>query len=84
MIARTPGRRAALGMVLLGLAWDQLFLAYDVIPGTAPPAIVLLAAGRARRVWKGAQRRARGWPSGEPAAPLQGDSDVIDCVTPSR
>ncbi|HTN25738.1 MAG TPA: hypothetical protein VL120_17255 [Solirubrobacteraceae bacterium] len=42
---------AALAMVAISLAWDQLFLVYDVLPATIPPALTLLAwmlAARAR------------------------------------
>jgi hypothetical protein len=31
-------------MVLAALAWDQLFLVYDVLPATVPPAIALIAS----------------------------------------
>lgn len=34
---------AALAMVAISLAWDQLFLVYDVLPATIPPALTLLA-----------------------------------------
>jgi hypothetical protein len=34
---------AALGLVAVSLAWDQLFLVVDTIPATVPPAIVLVA-----------------------------------------
>ncbi len=46
---------AAAAMVAITLAWDQLFLIYDVLPATIPPALALLAfeavsrAGRSRR-----------------------------------
>jgi hypothetical protein len=39
---RGPQVLAAAAMLLLSLAWDQLFLIYDVLPATIPPAIVLL------------------------------------------
>jgi hypothetical protein len=47
---RGPQLAAALGMVAVSLCWDQLFLVYDVLPATIPPALVLLAveARRAR------------------------------------
>jgi hypothetical protein len=35
---------AAIGVVAVTLVWDQLFLVYDVLPATVPPAIVLLIA----------------------------------------
>jgi hypothetical protein len=34
--------RAALAVLAVTLAWDQLFLIYDVLPATVPPAIVLV------------------------------------------
>jgi hypothetical protein len=34
---------AALTMLAVSLAWDQLFLVYDVLPATIPPALTLLA-----------------------------------------
>jgi hypothetical protein len=41
---RGPRLSAAAGMVVVSLCWDQLFLVYDVLPATMPPAVVLLAA----------------------------------------
>jgi len=35
-------RAAAIAVLAVSLAWDQLFLVVDVIPATVPPAIVLL------------------------------------------
>jgi hypothetical protein len=40
---RGPQVQAALAMLVVSLAWDQLFLVNDVLPATIPPAIVLLA-----------------------------------------
>jgi hypothetical protein len=44
---------ASVGVLVASLCWDQLFLAYDVLPATIPPAVVLAAAshpiGRRRR-----------------------------------
>jgi hypothetical protein len=37
-------------MVLAALAWDQLFLLYDVLPATVPPALALIAAELYARV----------------------------------
>jgi hypothetical protein len=54
---------AAVALVGVSLAWDQLFLVYDVLPATIPPAVVLLAAD-ALRV---ARRRRR--PSAAPGRP---------------
>ena len=39
----------AAAMVLIALAWDQLFLVYDVLPATIPPALALLGAELTRR-----------------------------------
>jgi hypothetical protein len=39
---RGPQLAAAVAMVAVSLAWDQLFLVYDTLPATIPPAIVLL------------------------------------------
>ncbi|MEA2478120.1 MAG: hypothetical protein QOJ07_42 [Thermoleophilaceae bacterium] len=52
---RGPQVAAALGMVVVALAWDQLFLIYDVLPATIPPAVVLVGV----EVW----RRARALPA---------------------
>jgi hypothetical protein len=49
-----PRLAAAVAVLLVSLAWDQLFLVVDVLPATVPPAIVLVgyellrAARRAR------------------------------------
>jgi hypothetical protein len=40
---RGPRLAAALGMVAVSLCWDQLFLVYDLLPATIPPAVVLIA-----------------------------------------
>jgi hypothetical protein len=44
----------ALAVLIVSLAWDQLFLVVDVLPATVPPAIVLVGV----EIW--AQVRARG------------------------
>jgi hypothetical protein len=47
---------AAAATLAVSLAWDQLFLVYDVLPATIPPALVLLGAMLlARRRALGAQ-----------------------------
>jgi hypothetical protein len=46
---------AAVATVLASLAWDQLFVVYDVLPATIPPAVVLLGMEAWRR---GSSRRA--------------------------
>src|SRR4051812_2004910 len=46
---RGPQLPAAAAMILVGVAWDQLFLVYDVLPATIPPALVLIGAELWRR-----------------------------------
>lgn len=53
-IERRPQLIPAVLVLLVSLAWDQLFLVVDVLPATIPPAIVLIGM----EVW--AQVRARG------------------------
>jgi hypothetical protein len=48
---RGPQLAAAAGMVVVSLVWDQLFLVYDILPATIPPAVVLVAAQAAGR-WR--------------------------------
>jgi hypothetical protein len=40
---RGPRLAAAAGVLVVSLCWDQLFLVYDVLPATIPPALVLIA-----------------------------------------
>ena len=48
-VERGPQLAAAAALIVVSLCWDQLFLVYDVLPATIPPAIVLVAASvRAR------------------------------------
>ena len=54
---------AAAGLVVVSLCWDQLFLVYDVLPATVPPAIVLIVhqvatSSRRRAVARRAQAAA--------------------------
>jgi hypothetical protein len=58
---RGPQLAAAAGTIVVSLCWDQLFLVYDVLPATIPPAVVLIAAGlsRARSHARGSARRPR-------------------------
>jgi hypothetical protein len=44
-----PQLAATIAMVVVGLAWDQLFLVYDVLPATVPAATVLLGVELWRR-----------------------------------
>jgi hypothetical protein len=46
---RGPQLAATAGLVVVSLAWDQLFLVYDVLPATVPPAIVLVVVELWRR-----------------------------------
>lgn len=46
---RTPQLVAAAVLIVVSLAWDQLFLVYDTLPATVPPAIVLLGMELWRR-----------------------------------
>ena len=70
---RGPQLVAAAGMVLVSLAWDQLFLVYDVLPATIPPAIVLVAAS----AWRG---RSRSYPNVNEYAPAPGSRNVTSSV----
>ena len=45
---RAPQLWPAVAMVAVSLAWDQLFLVYDILPATIPPAVVLIGV----EVWK--------------------------------
>jgi hypothetical protein len=57
---RGPQLVAAVAMIVVTLFWDQLFLIYDVLPATIPPALVLLGY----EAWR---RRERARPSAPPA-----------------
>jgi hypothetical protein len=57
---RAPQVVPALVMVVVSLAWDQLFLIYDVLPATIPPALVLIGV----EIWR-ARRRPRPAPAAE-------------------
>ena len=58
---RAPQAVAAAATLAVSLAWDQLFLVYDVLPATIPPAVVLLGVEAWRRrsaaVWSRGGRR---------------------------
>ena len=47
--ARSAGLRRRSPSSAASLAWDQLFLVYDVLPATVPPALVLLGCELLRR-----------------------------------
>lgn len=53
---------AAVAVLAVSLAWDQLFLVVDVLPATVPPAIVLVGAEALRSARRA--RRRSGGPSG--------------------
>jgi hypothetical protein len=46
---RGPQLAAAVATLAASLLWDQLFLVYDVLPATVPPALVLLGCEALRR-----------------------------------
>jgi hypothetical protein len=46
---RGPQVVAAIATVAVSLVWDQLFLIYDVLPATIPPAVVLVCVEAWRR-----------------------------------
>ena len=46
---RGPQVVAAIATVAVSLVWDQLFLIYDVLPATIPPAVVLVGVEAWRR-----------------------------------
>ena len=55
-----PQVAPAVAMLAVSLAWDQLFLVYDILPATIPPALVLLgdeAWRRRPRALRRAERR---------------------------
>jgi hypothetical protein len=54
---RGPQLAAALATLVVTLCWDQLFAIYDVLPATAPPALVLIGVELVRRL---RQRRVPG------------------------
>jgi hypothetical protein len=58
---RGPQVVAAVAMLVVSIAWDQLFLVYDILPATIPPAIVLIGV----EVWR-AWRARRASPGPEP------------------
>ena len=63
-ILAAEGRRqllAGAATLILSLAWDQLFLVYDVLPATIPPALALLAVESIDRLTRADEpRRGRG------------------------
>jgi hypothetical protein len=61
-IERGPQWLAAIAVLAVSLAWDQLFLVTDILPATVPPALVLLAleANKWLRAPRPDRRRRRG------------------------
>src|SRR3954454_20890862 len=47
-IERAPQWRLAAAVLVVSLAWDQLFLVTDLLPATVPPALVLLGVEGSR------------------------------------
>ena len=45
---RAPQLVAAVAVIAVSLLWDQLFLVYDILPATIPPALVLIGV----EVWR--------------------------------
>jgi hypothetical protein len=73
-VERKPQVAAAVAVLVVSVFWDQLFLVQDTLPGTVPPAIVLVAFSavrprrsdrpgsrdvRPRTPWPGRSRRSR-------------------------
>jgi hypothetical protein len=65
---RAPQFAAAVGLVVISLAWDQLFLVYDILPATIPPALVLLAHMARVRLRDRTPERRKPAPVEEPAS----------------
>jgi hypothetical protein len=71
---RGPQLLAAGALIVVSLAWDQLFLVYDVLPATIPPALVLLGYETWRRVRGAGSPSARGGADPPPPWPPDGRS----------
>jgi hypothetical protein len=59
-VERRPQALAAVATLIAAEAWNQLFLVVDSLPGTIPPAVVMLVFGATRprpRRWSAARRR---------------------------
>lgn len=76
ILAAQRGRQltAAAAMLAVSLCWDQLFLVYDVLPATIPPAVVLIGVEAWRRSpsWRRDERARRARRGGLPAPPGAG------------
>ena len=53
-----PQLGPAIAMFVVSYAWDQLFLVYDILPATIPPALVLIGVELWRRRPRAAPREA--------------------------
>ena len=76
-----PQSAAAAATLVLALAWDQLFLIYDVLPETIPPALALLGVevvSRARSTPRRGAREAAG------VGALEHPPELPRPVAPSR
>ena len=62
---RGPQLAAFALTIVLSLCWDQLFLVYDVLPATVPPALALVAVSVVRR--RSPRGRATTWPMAGPS-----------------
>jgi hypothetical protein len=60
---RGPQLAAAAAMLAVSLCWDQLFVFYDVLPATIPPALVLIGV----EAWRRRAARPRVRPRTRPA-----------------
>jgi hypothetical protein len=81
---RRPQTAAAIAMVLLAQAFNQLHLIFDSLPGTVPPAVVMLAAG-----WWGDRggavaRASRRPPAADQAQPAGGSGAIQSAAPRSR
>lgn len=56
---RAPQLTTAMGMIVVALGWDQLFVVYDVLPATIPPALALVGL----ELWRHRTHLPRGLPA---------------------
>jgi hypothetical protein len=59
---RAPQLWPAVALIAVSIAWDQLFLVYDILPATIPPALVLIGV----EVWRARRGSRRPEPVREP------------------
>lgn len=76
---------AAVATVVFSLVWDQLFVVYDVLPATIPPAITLLVLTGCRRTGRSRNTPTGSRPLTQPVAgaggPRERDPIVSDLPT---